>query len=110
MQIAPKRTFRCPKCGGEVRIPIIWIIGVESVFLCPKCKTKFKTGFKMGAILSALSLTAAVATANLGAYILSSYSIPLMALLIVPLWILYGFAARRRWMLRKAKSNLSNQG
>lgn len=103
------RTLACPKCRASVRIPIIWILGIESVFTCPKCRLRFKTGFKTGAVLFALALTAAVATANLGAYVFSSYSVPLMALLVVPLWILYGYTLRRLWMLRKAKRLAAKQ-
>lgn len=103
------RNLNCPKCGATVRIPVVWMLGVESVFACHNCKTKFKTGFKMGAVLFALSLTASVVAANLGAYVFSSYSIPLMALLIIPLWIFFGFVSRRWWMIRKTKKGLGRR-
>ena len=82
---------------------------MESVFSCPECRIRFKTGFKTGAVLFALSLTAAVATANLGAYVFSSYSIPFMALLVVPMWIFYGFLLRRWWLARKARKSLAGK-
>lgn len=103
---ALSRSFACPRCGAAVRTPLIWALGVESVFVCPRCGLRFKTGFKTGAMLSALALTGAVGSVNLGAYILSSYSIPLMALALIPLWLLYGFLLRRRRVIRRAKKYL----
>lgn len=97
------RKFDCPRCGREITIPKLWIMGVESVFICPKCRLRFKTGYKVGAILFALSLTAAIVTANLGAWLFSSVTIPIMAALIVPFWLFYGFLLRRWCMFIKAR-------
>lgn len=95
--------FTCPECGATVRIPRLWAMGVEMVFVCQGCKRRFKTGYKLGAVLSALALTFALVTTNLCAWLLSSYSIPLVVLTIIPLWLLYGFTMRRWWLLRRNK-------
>ena len=60
----------------------------------------------MSAVLFAIALVLALATTNLGAYIFSSLAIPLMALLTLPLWILYGFVFRKWWLVRKAKKEI----
>ena len=99
-----KYHITCPSCGTEVKIPKLWRFGVETVFSCPRCGQKFKTGYKAGAVLFALALTAAVATANLGAWLFSSVTIPLMALAIIPLWLLYGFLLRRWWMMHRLRT------
>ncbi len=96
-----KRTFPCPGCGAQVRLPGSWCAGVERVFRCPECRRVFKTGYKTGASLFGLALSLALVTVNLGAWLLSSLSLPLLALGIVPLWLLYGFWLRRWWLLRK---------
>lgn len=95
----------CPGCGCDVRIPKLWSIGVETVFLCPECKRRFKTGYKMGAVLNALGLTLALVTVNLGAWLFSSYSIPLMVLAIAPLWLIYSFSLRRWWLVRTSQNS-----
>lgn len=98
--VIPPRYFNCPSCGGKVMIPFIWIIGIESIFPCGECGKKFRTGYKMGALLFGLSLSLAVVTANLGAYIFSARSIIPMAILVIPLWVFYGYLLRRLWLIR----------
>ncbi len=95
------RTFVCPKCGATVRFPTPWMLGVEVVFPCPECGCRFRTGYRMGALLFALALVLALATANLGVWLFSSYSLPLFVALVVPLWLLYGFWLRRGYFRRK---------
>ena len=99
----------CPSCGTEVKIPKLWRLGMETVFGCPRCGRKFKTGYKAGAVLFALALTAAVVTADLGAWLFSSVTIPLMALAILPLWLFYGFLLRRWWMMRRLRTGKSSR-
>lgn len=98
-----KRTFVCPGCGAQVRLPKSWCVGVERVFRCPECRKVFKTGYKTGAVLFGLSLSLALVTVHLVAWLLSSWSLPLLALGIVPLWLLYGFWLRRWQLLRKCR-------
>jgi hypothetical protein len=99
----PKRTFACPKCGGTAVIPRAWAVGVEMVVRCPVCKATFHTGYKTGAVLTALALTGALTIANLGVWLFSSLSLILFVPLIVPIWLLLGYLMRRWWMMRKAR-------
>lgn len=55
----------------------------------------------MGAFLLALSLTISLAIANLLGYLLSSYSIPLLFVAVIPMWLFIGFILRKSWMLKK---------
>ncbi|MDR0510447.1 MAG: hypothetical protein LBH06_05080 [Rikenellaceae bacterium] len=98
-----KRKLTCPRCNAEVTIPWGWALGVEIVFRCGKCDAAFRTGYKMGAALSALALTASLAAANICVWLFSSFSLILFALLVVPMWLLLSFLLRRRWLTRKAR-------
>lgn len=100
------RNITCPQCGATVRIPWFWTIGIEGIFRCRRCKLPFKTGYKMGAILSAVSLSVSMAAVQLLVYVFSSYSMILFALLLVPLWIYTAFRLRRAYMIRKIKRRL----
>lgn len=95
------RIIKCPQCGNEVRIPWFWILGLESIFRCSNCKTPFKTGYKTGAVLSALGLSFSVAIVQLIAYIFSIYSMIIAIILMIPMWIFFAFHMRKRHMLRK---------
>lgn len=79
----------------------MWRLGVEIVFPCPDCRARFKTGFKMGALLSALSLTVALIVANLLIFIFSSFATPIVALLIIPMWLYLAYIARLYWIKRR---------
>lgn len=94
------RHIECPDCGCKVKLPFIWIIGIESIFICGRCKRKLRTGYKMGAVLFGISLALAIAAANIAGYILPSKYIPLTALLILPLWIFNGYVLRRFWLVK----------
>lgn len=95
-----KRTVVCPQCGERVKIPLAWIVGVEMIFRCtnPECKQTFRTGFKMGAVLFGLALTLALVSVNLLIFLFSSLSLPVMVLLIVPLWVAYGYVMRLAYL------------
>lgn len=109
-----RKTIICPKCGAEVRLPFLWIVGVEIVFRCGECKRPFKTGFKMGALLLGLSLALAVGCANILSYLFSSATIPLAVILIVPMWLLFGFMSRKAYLIykirRQQKRAIRNSG
>ena len=100
------REIKCPQCGGKVKIPWFWILGIEGIFRCQGCKLSFKTGYKMGAVLFALSLSLGVATLQSAVYAFSIYSMPLFVLLAVPAWIFYGFWLRRWYMVWKIRRRL----
>lgn len=95
------RYFTCPGCGAQVRIPTGWICGVERVFRCSGCRRNFWTGYKMGAFLMGLSLTLSLVTVNLFLWVFGSVMLPLAALMIVPLWLFFGFLLRRYYLYHK---------
>ena len=103
------RIIKCPRCGNEVRIPWFWILGLEGIFRCQTCKTPFKTGYKVGAILSALGLSFSVAIVQLIVYVFSIYSMILAVILMIPMWIFFAFHLRKRYMIRKTIRRIERQ-
>jgi len=95
------RRVACPACGEPIRLPWLWVIGVEMVVRCRGCRRGIKTGYKMGAVLMALALTVAIALANLLIWIFGSWSTLIFAAMILPGWIFLGFALRKWWLGRK---------
>ena len=93
----------CPRCGADVKVPLYWAVGIEGIFRCRECRLPFKTGYKMGAALSALGLTLAVATVQLLVYLLSIYSMAIFILALIPLWLVYGYGLRKSYMLWKIR-------
>ena len=91
----------CPRCGADVKVPLYWAVGIEGIFR--ECRLPFKTGYKMGAVLSALGLTLAVATVQLLVYLLSIYSMAIFILALIPLWLVYGYGLRKSYMLWKIR-------
>ncbi|MCD7969597.1 MAG: hypothetical protein LUF87_04505 [Alistipes sp.] len=102
-------SVRCPKCGTAVRIPLIWLLGVESIFRCRSCNTRFGTGFKAGAMLSGLAFVMAVATVNLVCLLFGSRAMMFLFYAALPLWIFYSFLLRRAWMMRRTRKRLGSQ-
>ncbi len=100
------RNITCPRCGASVRIPLFWIAGIEGIFRCKSCRLPFKTGYRMGALLFALAFSLSVVTVQLLVWIFSAYSLWFFILLLVPLWIVYGFIFRRRYMLWRLRRKL----
>lgn len=97
------KVLRCPACGSTVRIPTFWVVGIEGVFRCKECRFVFKTGYKMGAVLSAIGLCLSILTAQILLYVLSVKAIPIAIAIIIPLWITYGYTMRKAYMIRKCK-------
>ncbi|MDR2885852.1 MAG: hypothetical protein LBU95_03610 [Rikenellaceae bacterium] len=95
------RYITCPCCGEKTRLPVAWMLGVEVVFACGSCNCKLKTGYKMGALFSALGLVGALVTANLGVWLFSAFTLPFFVAIVIPLWLLYGSLLRRWRLLRK---------
>lgn len=99
----PSRTIPCPRCGGAVRIPFFWIMGIEGIFRCRGCGLPFKTGYRMGALLFALALSLSIATVQLFVYVFGAYTLWFFILLVIPLWLFYGYLFRRGYMLYRMK-------
>ncbi|MDD3108848.1 MAG: hypothetical protein PHV49_06550, partial [Alistipes sp.] len=68
----------------------------------PTCRWTFKTGYKMGAIFSALALSLSTVVLQLLVYVLSVNALPVVILVWIPLWVFLSFRLRRWWMMRKA--------
>ncbi|MCC8035540.1 MAG: hypothetical protein LIO77_06370 [Rikenellaceae bacterium] len=100
--------IKCPKCGSAVRLPFLWMVGIESVFRCRVCGMKFCTGYKAGAVLFALGLVMSVATVNILCYLIGSRSMMVLFYLAFPLWILYGALFRRWWLAGRARKKLQD--
>lgn len=97
------RHITCPRCGEDVLIPLFWVVGIEGIFRCRHCRQPFKTGYKMGAVLSALGLCLSMALVQVSVYLLSIYTMAVFVLLLIPGWIFFAFYLRRWWMLRRVK-------
>ncbi|GHV01824.1 hypothetical protein FACS1894159_10140 [Bacteroidia bacterium] len=97
------RKITCPECGQSVTLPWGWVLGIEMVVRCRGCRRRFKTGYKMGAVLMALALTVSVALADLAIWLLGSWSTLIVAPLVVPGWIFWGFVARKWFLVRKSR-------
>lgn len=104
-----KRHIVCPRCGAKVRIPLFWAVGIEGIFRCRECRLPFKTGYKTGAVLSALALCLSMATVQILVYLFSIYSMALFVLLLIPLWLFYAYHFRKWQLLRKARRTASAQ-
>lgn len=89
-----------------MRIPLYWIAGVEGIFRCKGCGLPFKTGYKMGAVLFALAFSLSVATVQLAVWLFSAYTLWLFCLLLVPLWIVYGYLIRRWYMMLRVRHRI----
>ena len=95
------KKIKCKKCGSKVNIPFAWVLGLEIILHCNECKTKYLTGYKMGAFLSAIALVNTLTTANIFIFLTSSILIPLIAILIIPTWIYIGYKFRLFWLLKR---------
>lgn len=98
------RDIKCPQCGSTVRIPLFWALGIEGIFRCGGCRRPFKTGYKMGTVLSALALSIAMALMQLSVWVFGIYSMMIFVLLLIPVWLLMSFHFRKWYMLRKKET------
>ncbi len=103
------RHIVCPQCGQSVRIPLFWVLGIEGIFRCPSCRQAFKTGYKMGAILSGIGFCLSMVSVQLAVYVLGAGSLALGAAAIVPLWIFYAFLLRKRYMTAKIRRRVARR-
>lgn len=99
-----RRDIKCHDCGSTVKIPVFWALGIEGIFRCGQCRRPFKTGYKMGAVLSALALSISMALMQLLVWIFSIYSMVLFVLLLIPAWLFLSFHFRKWYMLRKKET------
>lgn len=95
------REIDCPRCGQKVKIPWLWVLGLEMIFYCRGCRKHFKIDYKLGALLSGAGWALAFASLQLIAYPTSAFTIYLAAGSFIPLGLLFSFLLRRTVLCRK---------
>jgi hypothetical protein len=89
------REIRCPRCGKAVKIPWLWVLGLEMVFYCRECRQHLRINYKWGAVLTGIGWAGAFASIQLLSYFASKFTITLAAVAFLPLGFLYSFLLRR---------------
>ena len=89
------REIRCGECGKTVKIPWLWVLGLEMIFYCKGCRQYHKINYKWGAVLAGIGWALAFASIQLIAYFASKFTIVLAAVAFFPLGFLYSFVLRR---------------
>ncbi len=104
-----RHTIVCPQCGTSVKLPWLWVVGVETVFRCPSCRLPFKTGYKTGAALSALGLAIAFTIVQIVVFLFSPYLTIPAIIAAIPLWIAIASRMRRAVLIRRATKRASQR-
>lgn len=101
-------TIKCPRCGEQVRLPILWRCGLERVFYCDACKLYFKLDYRIGAIVVAIALlVATVVFQILG--LLGGFGVVLCLLFIIPVFYVILWITRRYMLVVITKYRLKYQ-
>ena len=100
------RDVKCGKCGETVKIPWLWVIGLEMISYCKECRKPIKINYKLGAVLAGIGWALAFVSIQLIAYAASKFTIILAAVAFFPFGFLYSFLLRRT-ILRKASRKMS---
>jgi hypothetical protein len=96
------REVQCRSCGGRVKIPWLWVLGVEMIFYCKNCRDRLRIHYRLGAVLTGVGWALALVTIQGLTWFASKFTISLAALVFLPLGFLYSFLLRR-FFLRHAK-------
>ena len=96
------RDTTCKKCGATVKIPWLWIFGLEMIFYCRECRQYCRINYKLGALLAGIGWALALVSIQLVAYFTTAFTITLAAILFFPLGFLYSFLLRR-FTLRRSR-------
>lgn len=102
------RKITCPKCGEPVRIPWLWVLGLEMIFYCPKCRKPLRIHFMLGALLAGIGWALAFVSLQSIAFFTTEFTIRLAVAAFFPLGFLYAYLLRRtalRWVCRKKKNS-----
>lgn len=89
------REIRCGKCGETVKIPWLWVLGLEMIFYCKECRQFHKINYKWGAVLAGTGWALAFASLQLIAYFTSAFTIVLAGAAFFPLGFTCSFLLRR---------------
>lgn len=103
------REVRCSKCEETVKIPWLWVLGLEMIFYCKNCRKYFKINYKLGALLAGTGWALAFVSLQLIAWFTSAFTIILAAILFVPLGILFSFLLRRTLLVCSKTHNGSSK-
>lgn len=107
------REIRCRTCGETVKIPWLWVLGLEMIFYCRSCRAYHRIHYIWGAVLAGTGWALAFASIQLLAYFTNRFTITLAAAAFLPLGILYSFLLRRtflRWFCRgRSGANLDRR-
>lgn len=95
------REIKCGKCGETVKIPWLWVLGLEMNFYCKECRKRFYINYKIGALLAGTGWALAFVSLQLIAYFTSAFTIYLAAAAFLPLGFGYSFLLRR-FVLRRS--------
>lgn len=105
----PNRSITCPRCGSSVHIPLYWALGIEGIFRCRECRLRFKTGYRMGAVLSAMALVISMALMQVMVFLLGAFTLSLFVLALVPVWLILAFYLRRAYMCAKMRRGVRRE-
>ncbi len=101
------RKITCPKCGESVKIPWLWVLGLEMIFYCKKCKKPLRINYKLGAVLAGTGWALAFVSLQFIAFFTSAFTLVLAAALFLPLGVFYSFLLRRGVLRRKNRKKRS---
>ncbi len=90
----------CPCCGEQVRLPRWWMWGVEGRFRCRSCDTRFRIGYKAGAVIAGIGWTAGYAALQFFAFVFSAQVGVLFFFLFIPVSIWITYRLRLAWLKR----------
>lgn len=93
--MAAWREIACPRCGRAVRIPWLWVLGLEMIFYCKGCKQHLKINYKWGAVLAGVGWALALAAVQLVGFFTSAVTVALAAAAFVPLGVGCSFFLRK---------------
>lgn len=100
------REIHCAACGRTVRIPWLWVLGLEMIFYCKNCRSHFKIDYRWGAVLAGTGWALAFVSLQLIAFFTSAFTLVLAAAAFLPLGFFYSFRLRRavlRYKNRKSR-------
>lgn len=102
-------TIKCPRCGEEVKLPILWRCGLERVFYCDTCKLYFKLDYRLGAVVMAIALLAATVLFQLLGLLGGGFGAVMCLLFILPVFYLMLSIMRRFTLIVTTKLRLKRQ-
>ena len=103
--------IRCPRCGEEVKLPLAWILGLEMVFYCSKCRKPFLLNYKLGAAAWAVGSICATLIIQLIGLIGCGFATTLSAIIFLPAVVAVALIIRIKLLLFliRYKSRVSAQ-